>query len=62
MKAVETKYPKSTIQEIMEITAVTEGKEALEAYEVVLMTADKKEVEVAVASDGEILEDSGDEK
>ena len=62
MKAVETKYPESTIQEIMEITAVTEGKEALEAYEVVLMTADKKEVEVAVASDGEILEDSGDEK
>lgn len=62
MKAVETKYPESTIQEIMEITAVTEGKEALEAYEVVLETADNKEVEVAVAPDGEILEDSGEEK
>jgi hypothetical protein len=62
LKAVETKYPESTIQEIMEITAVTQGKEALEAYEVVLQTADKKEVEVAVAPDGEILEDSGEEE
>jgi hypothetical protein len=62
MKAVQTKYPEATIQEIMEITAVTEGKEALEAYEVVLETAEKKEVEVAVAPDGEILEDSGEEE
>jgi len=62
MKAVTTKYPKSTIKEIMEITAVTEGKEALEAYEVVLETVDKREVEVAVAADGEILEDSGEEE
>jgi uncharacterized membrane protein YkoI len=61
MKAVETKYPESTIQEIMEITAVTEGKEALEGYEVVLETADKKEVEVTVAPDGAIIEGSGDE-
>jgi len=62
LKAVQTKYPGSTIKEIMETTAVSEGKEALEAYEVVLETADKKEVEVAVAPDGEILEDSGEEK
>lgn len=34
----------------------------LEGYEVVLVTADKKEVEVMVAPDGRILEDSGDEK
>jgi hypothetical protein len=60
MKAVKTKYPKSTMQEIMEITAVTEGKEALEGYEVVLKTVDEKEVEVAVAPDGKILEDSGE--
>jgi hypothetical protein len=62
MKAVETRYPQATIMEIMEITAVTEGKEALEAYEVVLETVDKREVEVAVAPDGKILEDSGEEK
>ena len=62
LKAVQMKYPESTIHEIMEIIAVTEGKEVLEAYEVVLETADKKEVEVAVAPDGEILEDSGEEE
>jgi len=60
MKAVETKYPESTIQEIMEITAVNDGKDALEGYEVVLETADKEEVEVTVAPDGKILEDSGE--
>ena len=62
MKAVQMKYPESTIQEIMEITAVTEGREALEAYEVVLGIAEKKEIEVAVAPDGTILEDSGEEE
>jgi hypothetical protein len=62
MKAVQAKYPDSAIKEIMEITAVSDGKEALEAYEVVLETADKTEVEVAVATDGTILEDSGEEE
>lgn len=61
-KAVETKYPKSTIKEIMEITAVSNGKDALEGYEIVLETADKKDVEVTVAPDGIILEDSGETK
>ena len=62
MKAVQAKYPDFAIKEIMEITAVSDGKEALEAYEVVFETADKKEVEVAVAPDGTILEDSGEEE
>ena len=61
-KAVETKYPKSTIKEIMEITVVNNGKDALEGYEIVLETADKKEVEVTVAPDSKILEDSGEKK
>ena len=58
-KAVDTKYPKSKLEEIMEITAVTDGKDALEGYEIVLETADKNEVEVMVAPDGKILEESG---
>src|SRR5262245_29160205 len=58
-KAVEKKYPKATMKEIMEITEVKEKKEILEGYEIVLETADKKEVEVTVAPDGKILEDSG---
>lgn len=61
-KAVRTKYPKSTPKEIMVVTAVKDGKDALEGYEIVLETADKKAVEVTVAPDGKILEDSGEKK
>ncbi len=60
--AVETKYPQATLKEIMEITAVTDGIDALEGYEIVLETTDQAEVEVTVAPDGEILEDSGEQK
>ena len=61
-KAVEKKYARSSPKEIMQITAVKNGKEELEGYEIVLETAGKKEVEVTVAPDGKILEDSGDKK
>jgi hypothetical protein len=61
-KAVETEYPKSTIKEIMETTAVNDGKDALKGYEIALETADMKQVEVTVAPDGKILEDSGEKK
>ncbi|MDH3292178.1 MAG: hypothetical protein OEO20_11080 [Gemmatimonadota bacterium] len=54
--AVEREYPESTLEEVMAITAVTEGTEALEGYEIVLETADGKEIEVTVAPDGTILE------
>ena len=60
--AVDKKYPKAAWKEIMQITEVKNGKEVLEGYEIVLETADKKEVEVTVAPDGKILEDSTDEK
>ncbi|MFH1313490.1 MAG: PepSY-like domain-containing protein [Candidatus Eisenbacteria bacterium] len=61
-KIVEAKYPKSTIKEIMEVTLVADGKDALEGYEIVLESAGMKEVEVMVAPDGKILEDSGESK
>ena len=61
MKAAEEKYPNSTHKEIMEITAVKEGQDVLEGYEIMFETAEGEEVEVTVAPDGEILEDS-DEK
>lgn len=60
-KAAQEKYPNSTNKEIMEITAVKNGQDELEGYEIVLETTDKKEVEITVAPDGEILEDSGEE-
>ncbi len=61
-KSVGEKYPNSTLKEIMEITAVIDGRDTLEGYEIVLQTAEMKEVEVMVAPDGKILEDTGEEK
>jgi hypothetical protein len=61
-KAVEKKYPKSTIKEVMEITEIKDKKETHGGFEITLETADKKSVEVTVAKDGKILEDSGDKK
>ena len=61
-EAVEKKYPKATMKTIMEITEVKDKKEALEGYEIELVTADKKDVEVTVGPDGKILEDSTEEK
>ena len=57
--AVEKKYPKATLKEIMEETEVKGKDEKLSAYEVVLVTADKKEVELRLSPDGKILEDTG---
>ncbi|MFC2088683.1 PepSY-like domain-containing protein [Calditrichota bacterium] len=61
-KAAETKYSNSSIKEIMEITAVMDGKDTLEGYEINLETADQQEVEITVAPDGVILEDSGEKQ
>jgi len=60
--AVEKKYPKATMKEIMEIMEVKGKEDKLEGYEIVLVTADKKEVEVTIAPDGKVLEDSSEEK
>jgi putative PepSY-like beta-lactamase-inhibitor len=61
-KTVQTKYPKSTPIEVMEITAIKNGKDELEGYEVIVKTAKKKVIEVTLAPDGRILEDSTDQK
>jgi hypothetical protein len=60
-KTVEEKYPKATLKESMVITEVREGKDYLEGYEIVLITVEKKEVEITVTPNGEILEESEDE-
>jgi Putative beta-lactamase-inhibitor-like, PepSY-like len=61
-EAVEKKYPKSTLKEVMEITVPKGNEEKLDGYEVVIETADKKSVELTVAPDGKIVEDSGEAK
>jgi uncharacterized membrane protein YkoI len=60
--AIEKRYSKATLKEIMEETEVMGKDEKLSAYEVVLVTADKKDVEVRVSPDGKILEDTGETK
>lgn len=60
--AIDQRYPKATLKEIMEETEVKGKDERVSAYEVVLVTADKKEVEVRVSVEGKILEDTGAEK
>src|SRR5262245_11895463 len=57
--AIEKRYPKATLTEIMEETEVMGKDEKLSAFEVVLVTADKKDVEVRLSPDGKILEDTG---
>jgi hypothetical protein len=57
--AVEKRYPKALLKEIMEETAVKGKEEKLSAFEVVLLTASKRSVEVTLSPDGKILEDTG---
>ena len=61
-QAVRNRYPKSSLKEIMEEREVKGKEEKLAAYEVVLLTAEKQEVEVRVSPGGEILEDTGKAK
>ncbi len=60
--AIEKRYPKATLKEIMEETEVKGKDEKLSAYEVVLVTADNKNVELRLSPDGKILEDTGAKK
>lgn len=59
LKAVDKTYPKADIKEVMQVTAVKNGKDELEGYEISLQTAEKKNVEITLAPDGKVLEDSG---
>jgi len=56
-KAVEVKYPKSTIKEVMEVKLVKDKKEKLDHYEVTLETGDKESLEVTVSLDGKTIKE-----
>jgi hypothetical protein len=61
-KAILAKYPGCKVVDAAEVTAVKGAKEELEGYEVNLVTAAKKKVEVTVSPAGKILEDSSEKK
>ena len=58
-KAVEAKYPKSTIKEVMEVNKVKGKEETPIHYEVTLETAEKKSLEVIVSLDGKSVKEEG---
>lgn len=56
IEALEAKYPKATFTTVEEVIKVTDGREALDFYEVLLVTADKKTFEVKLTAEGKITE------
>jgi uncharacterized membrane protein YkoI len=61
-EAVAKRYPGAKMKEVMEITDIKAGKEVHGGFEITLQTADNRNVEVTVARDGKILEDTGAKK
>ncbi|MCE9565183.1 MAG: PepSY-like domain-containing protein [Planctomycetes bacterium] len=53
-ETLDKQYPKATVKIFEEVTAVKEGKEVIDFYEALLVTADKKEIEVQIAVDGKV--------
>ena len=61
-KALRARFPRATIQVIMEVNKVKGKKETPLHYEVTLVTADKKTQEVIVSLDGKSLKREDEEK
>ena len=63
--ALEKKYPKATYKIVEEVITVKDGKETVAYFEALLVTDDKKMIEVEVLADGKIkaeTEKKGEEK
>jgi hypothetical protein len=54
--AIKKKHPGSTIKEVGEILVAKDGKETRDHFEVMIETAEKKEVELTIKLDGTIEE------
>jgi hypothetical protein len=61
-KAIEAKYPKSTVKEVMEVNKVEGKKETPIHYEVTIDTAEKKGMEVIVSLDGKKVQTEAEAK
>ena len=62
VQTVARQFPNAAMKEIMAVTAMTNGNEKLEGYEIVVQRPHKRDVEMTVAPDGKILEGPGKEK
>jgi hypothetical protein len=56
VKAVKDKHPNCTLKESMTTYVIKDGKDVIDGYEVLIDTADKKEVELTVSPDGSKIE------
>jgi hypothetical protein len=54
LETLEGKYAKASFKTVEEIIKIKDGKENLEGYELHLVTADQKSVEVTLTRDGKI--------
>ncbi len=55
--SLDAKYPKATIKKAEEIIKVKDGKEKLESYEILLVTGEKKTLEVVLSPDGKVTKE-----
>jgi hypothetical protein len=55
--AIDKKYPNATFKIVEEIIKVKDNKDTLDVYEVLLVSTDKKTMEVCVAPDGKITKE-----
>ena len=60
LKALKAKYPKATIEIVMEVNLVKDKKETPDHYEVTIVGADKKKHEVIVSLDGKSVKGEGE--
>ena len=58
IEAVNAAYPQCTITEAMEVMVIKNQKDTVEEYEVLIVTAGKKELELTVSPDGKSIEAS----
>jgi hypothetical protein len=61
-RAVQAKYPGSTVEVVMEVNKVKGKNETPDHYEVTLVTAAKKKLEVVVSLDGKSVKTEGEGK
>jgi uncharacterized membrane protein YkoI len=62
LQAVNAKFPKAAIKEIMEVNKVKGKVERPDHYEITIQTADKKKQEVLVSLDGKNIKKEGEDK
>ena len=62
VQALNRTFPNAALKEVMAVTEVKNGLEALQGYKIVVRRALRKDVEITIAPDGRVLEGPGAQK